>query len=84
MRFADHPKTDASERSQITAEASCWSNDVQLAVQPSISKRGMVFDRNTFSYISCNFPPLGGYLLRTAMTATLRALSAECQGLCGG
>jgi hypothetical protein len=41
--IADHPETDASERSQISAEASCWSNDVQLAAQPAISSRGVVF-----------------------------------------
>jgi hypothetical protein len=84
LALDDHPEPDASERRQTSAEASCWRNDMQLAVQLAIRSRGVVFYRNAFSYISCNFPPLGEYLLRTAMTARLRALSAECQGLCGG
>jgi len=41
--IAHYPETDASKRSHISAEASFWSNDVQLGAQPAISSRGAVF-----------------------------------------
>ena len=68
----------------MSAKANSRSNDLQSASATCDQQSRKNFYLNTFSSIFCNFPRRGGYLLCAAMAATLRALRAECQELCGG